>query len=190
MSALTRFSYASLPVSPWRKGGGETREIISWPEGQRDFEWRASIATIAADGPFSLFAGIDRSITLLSGEGVHLHGEQGVDHPLTQIGAPYSFAGEVPIVATLLGGVTKDFNIMTRRGSCAALVRAQSHDFEVNWQTAGLLYVLRGEWQVTPSIKLAAEDGLYWAFEPNQEKSQPVRALQPDAQLLWVEITR
>lgn len=190
MSALTRFSYASLPVSPWRNGGGETREIISWPAGQRDFEWRASIATIAADGPFSLFAGIDRSITLLSGEGVHLHGKQGVDHPLNQIGAPYSFAGELPIAATLLGGVTTDFNIMTRRGSCAAQVRAQSHDFEVNWQTAGLLYVLRGEWQVTASITLSAEQGLHWVYASNQESHLPIRALQPDAQLLWVEITR
>jgi len=190
MSGLTRFSFASLPVSPWRNGGGETREIISWPAGQSDFEWRASIATIAADGPFSLFTGIDRSITLLSGEGVNLHTEQGGDHALTQIGAPYSFAGEVPISATLVGGVTTDFNIMTRRGSCTAQVRAQNHDFDVNWHTAGLLYVLRGEWQVTASITLSAEQGLHWAFASNQESHLPIRALQPDAQLLWVEITR
>lgn len=190
MSVLNRFSYATLPVSSWRNGGGETREIISWPVGQSDFEWRASIATIAADGPFSLFAGIDRSIALLSGEGVYLRSEQAVDHALTQIGAPYSFSGEVPITATLVGGVTTDFNIMTRRGSCSAQVRAQSHDFDVNRQTAGLLYVLRGEWQVTASIKLSAEQGLYWDCASNHESLQPVRALQPDAQLLWVEITR
>ena len=190
MSSLSRFSYTSLAVSPWRNGGGETREITRWPGGQSDFEWRASIATIAANGPFSQFTGIDRSITLLSGEGVHLHSEQGVDHPLTQVGVPYAFAGEVPITATLVGGVTTDFNIMTRRDSCSARVTAQSHDFDLNWQNAGLLYVLRGEWQVTPAIKLVAEEGLYWAGEPKQASRQSVRALQPDAQLLWVAITR
>jgi environmental stress-induced protein Ves len=190
MSSLTRFTYASLAVTRWRNGGGETREILSWPVCQSDFEWRASIATIAANGPFSLFTGIDRSITLLSGEGVHLHGEQGIDHPLTQIGAPYSFAGETPIFATLVGGVTTDFNIMTRRDSCSARVTAQSHDFDVNWQSAGLLYALRGEWQVTPAIRLAAEEGLYWDGQLDPESSQPLHPLQPDAQLLWVEITR
>ncbi|MGO2464335.1 MAG: HutD family protein, partial [Serratia proteamaculans] len=43
--SLTRFDFASLPVTPWRNGGGETREIASWPLGAQDFDWRASIAT-------------------------------------------------------------------------------------------------------------------------------------------------
>ncbi|MEG9308041.1 HutD family protein [Klebsiella pneumoniae] len=29
--------------------------MISWPPGQADFDWRASIATVAQDGPFSRF---------------------------------------------------------------------------------------------------------------------------------------
>ena len=33
--SLTRFSFAALPVSPWRNGGGETREIVSWPRARR-----------------------------------------------------------------------------------------------------------------------------------------------------------
>lgn len=33
--SLTRFNFAALPVSPWRNGGGETREIVSWPPGER-----------------------------------------------------------------------------------------------------------------------------------------------------------
>jgi hypothetical protein len=32
---LAAFSQTRLPVSRWRNGGGETREIISWPPGQR-----------------------------------------------------------------------------------------------------------------------------------------------------------
>nr|MBA2815075.1 putative ATP-dependent helicase DinG [Candidatus Pantoea persica] len=63
----TRFRYANLPVSRWRNGGGETREIVSYPPGEADFAWRASIATLARDGAFSRFPGVDRVITLLRG---------------------------------------------------------------------------------------------------------------------------
>jgi environmental stress-induced protein Ves len=88
MTGWQRFSQTRLPVSRWRNGGGETREIISWPPGQADFDWRASIATVAQDGPFSAFPGIDRSITLLSGEGVQLSDGSGLNHRLSTVGAP------------------------------------------------------------------------------------------------------
>ncbi len=62
-----RFDRATLPATPWKNGGGVTREIVCQPPGAglAAFDWRVSIATIASDGPFSLFAGIDRVITLL-----------------------------------------------------------------------------------------------------------------------------
>ncbi|VDZ63984.1 Various environmental stresses-induced protein [Serratia odorifera] len=49
---FNRFEFKQLPVSPWRNGGGETREIVSLPLGNADFDWRASIATIAQAGRF------------------------------------------------------------------------------------------------------------------------------------------
>lgn len=190
MTAFIRFSSGSLPVSPWRNGGGETREIVSWPAGQPDFDWRASIATIAADGPFSRFVGIDRSITLLSGDGVLLQSEEGINHALSQIGEPFSFKGETPISAELLGGVTTDFNIMTRREKCSATVSTQRTDFNLNAQkkNAGLLYVIRGSWQISSSMQLAAQEGVYWTFDGNPPATEVVHALVPDALLLVVEI--
>ncbi|CAI0832056.1 Various environmental stresses-induced protein [Serratia proteamaculans] len=107
--SLTRFDFASLPVTPWRNGGGETREIASWPLGAQDFDWRASIATIAQDGPFSAFSGIDRSITLLEGDGVRLFSAGQIDHHLSQVGEPFSFSGDVALQATLLGGQQSGF---------------------------------------------------------------------------------
>ena len=50
--SFTLFDFASLPVSRWRNGGGETREIACWPVGGDDFAWRASIASFERDGPF------------------------------------------------------------------------------------------------------------------------------------------
>ncbi|MBS0975889.1 HutD/Ves family protein, partial [Serratia rubidaea] len=118
---INRFDFASLPVSPWRNGGGETREIVCQPAEGANFDWRASIATIAQDGPFSAFDGIDRSITLLEGDGVRLVGD-GIDHRLAMPGEPFAFSGDVALQAQLLGGVSQDFNIMTRRGRWRATV--------------------------------------------------------------------
>ncbi|MDP3170391.1 MAG: HutD family protein, partial [Polaromonas sp.] len=38
--------------TPWRNGGGVTRELIAWPTPQ-DWDWRISVAEIEKDGPFS-----------------------------------------------------------------------------------------------------------------------------------------
>ena len=43
----------------WRNERGWTREIHRQPEGAGDWLWRASIAEIDQDAPFSAFAGCD-----------------------------------------------------------------------------------------------------------------------------------
>ncbi len=57
---------------PWKNGGGETVEIAVAPQDAAlgDFDWRISMATVAADGPFSIFPGIDRTLSILSGSGM------------------------------------------------------------------------------------------------------------------------
>lgn len=89
--SFTLFDFASSPVSRWRNGGGETREIACWPVGGDDFALRASIATIERDGPFSMFSDIDRSITLLSGDGVELSSPYWEAHTLSQQLQPFAF---------------------------------------------------------------------------------------------------
>ena len=51
---------------PWKNGGGETVEVIVHPEGASlsDFGWRVSMASVASDGPFSVFPDIDRTLEL------------------------------------------------------------------------------------------------------------------------------
>src|SRR5436853_5944959 len=53
----------------WKNGGGRTTEIAAYPPdaGLEHFAWRASIADIERSGPFSAFAGIDRTLVLLQG---------------------------------------------------------------------------------------------------------------------------
>lgn len=112
---LVRFE--DLAVVPWRNGGGVTREVAAFhdPSAGADFLWRLSIATVNADGPFSNFAAIERTIAVLAGRGIAL---QLPDRTVsvTDDGDPFSFAGETPVHARVIDGETTDLNVMTRRG--------------------------------------------------------------------------
>ncbi|CSI51861.1 Protein ves [Shigella sonnei] len=57
------FDMRKMSVNLWRNAAGETREICTFPPAKRDFYWRASIASIAANGEFSLFPGMERIVT-------------------------------------------------------------------------------------------------------------------------------
>ncbi len=112
---LTRFE--DFPVVPWRNGGGVTREVAALgdPSAGPDFLWRLSIATVNADGPFSSFAGVDRTIAVLAGHGIALQ----LPDRTVSLGnnsEPFPFAGEEPVHATVVDGETTDLNAMTRRG--------------------------------------------------------------------------
>jgi uncharacterized protein len=108
---------AELIAAPWKNGGGSTREIAAYPPGSNfdDFAWRASIADVGADGPFSRFVGIDRTIVLLSGQGMKLIVSGASEHRLDKPFEPFEFPGEAQVAAVLLDGATQDFNLMIRR---------------------------------------------------------------------------
>jgi len=111
--------YASLRSAPWKNGGGSTTEIAVSPAGATldNFDWRVSLATIAQDGPFSSFPGIDRSLALVHGDGVLL--DFGDERFVLSPSEPLiEFAGEDAVHATVTGLQTTDFNVMTRRGQC------------------------------------------------------------------------
>jgi environmental stress-induced protein Ves len=118
---MTRlFQYASLHATPWKNGGGSTTEVTVFPPGAtfEDFEWRVSIATISQSGPFSVFPGIDRTLTLVDGEGVVLDVGNERRVALSEREPVVAFPGEIQVTATVDGGMTTDFNVMTRREYC------------------------------------------------------------------------
>ena len=112
--------FAGLVPVPWKNGGGSTTEITIEPPGAliHDFDWRISLATIAQDGPFSLFPGVDRTLALVSGPGLVLDVDDSRRFELDDEDSIIEFAGEAAIQATLNGGPTIDFNVMTRRAVC------------------------------------------------------------------------
>jgi environmental stress-induced protein Ves len=104
---------------PWKNGGGETTEIVVWPEGAGldDFGWRVSMARVEQDGPFSAFPGIDRTLTILDGDGLRLAVADRDPVVLDGAAEPFSFPADAPTDSTLAGGPVTDLNVMTRRGS-------------------------------------------------------------------------
>lgn len=175
--ATTLIRGADLVATPWKNGGGVTREIAAYPQGAGldAFVWRVSIADVAQAGPFSRFAGIDRTLVLLSGAGMLLDEAQGAGgthtHTLTQALDIARFAGEVAIDARLVDGATRDFNLMVRRGAATGEVEvwrgdddsaAQPHNLSAD---AVLLFCAAGSIEVRlgdgARVVLATDDTLH-----------------------------
>lgn len=122
---------ADVSATPWRNGGGMTRELAAWPA-QEGWRWRMSVAEVTASGPFSRFEGITRWFAVLKGDGVALtvHTPSDSDdaaaavHRLTATDPPLCFDGGATTHCTVQGGPTQDFNLMVQ-GDClpARMVR-------------------------------------------------------------------
>ena len=176
---------------PWKNGGGETIEIAVSPAGAGidDFDWRVSMARVEEDGPFSVFAEIDRTLTVLEGEGLELTLEG--QAPVRIEAAPYAFPGDVATQAKLLDGPILDLNVMTRRVRLTHRVRPITAigivDFVVRSPTA-LLYCHRGAVSVgdeyADPFELAAGDSLLIEAQPNSLRLIP----EVPATLFLVEI--
>ena len=178
---LEFFDLANVPATPWKNGGGSTRELACWPPataaagGMDSFGWRVSVATIAAPGPFSAFAGVDRQIMLLGGDGVHLT-SSGWQHMLAERWQPFAFSGDEAVDCTMLGGISTDFNLMLRRGvweGALQVVRSEPPP-----TGAGLCMVLQGRWQTVQAGQaarvLTAGQGAWW-LDAAPPRLQPVR---------------
>ncbi len=105
-------------TTAWKNGGGSTTEIAVAPPGASldDFDWRVSMARVACDGPFSEFAGIDRTLAIVKGGGLTLAIGDAVPVMLDGNSEPIRFPGDTPTSARLLAGEIIDLNVMTRRG--------------------------------------------------------------------------
>lgn len=115
---MTLIRLQDCPPSPWKNGGGSTRQLLVSPAGAGldDFDYRVSLASVASDGPFSRFDGVDRQLLILQGAGLELKLDGRDSLRLTPGDAPLAFAGETPAQSRLLDGPLTDFNVMTRRG--------------------------------------------------------------------------
>jgi len=105
----------------WRNGAGFTRELLAWPSAA-EWQLRISVADIDDDAPFSAFPGVERWFAVLVGAGVALQLPEG-RRVLDADSPPLHFAGEAAPGCTLIGGPTRDLNLMARRGSGRATMQ-------------------------------------------------------------------
>ncbi len=117
MTDVLHLASHAYAVRPWRGGGGVTRDVITVPAdaGDDDFLWRASIATIDVDGPFSAWPGVDRAFVLLRGELLLTVGDD-AERRVDPGAPPTLFAGEAAVAARPVDGPCTVFNLMARRG--------------------------------------------------------------------------
>ena len=128
---------SAVAATPWRNGGGSTRELLTWPLEASEpdaWAWRLSVAEVAQAGPFSRFEGVQRWFSVLEGEGVRLDVD-GQAHSLKASSAPLCFEGEQAVQCALLDGPTQDFNLMLRRGVATGLMRRLTGDSVVTLDT-------------------------------------------------------
>ena len=121
-TTVARVLLDHCPAQPWRNGGGLTRELLVWraphhaPSPDSPWSLRLSVADITQDGPFSSFPGIDRCFAVLEGNGVELALPAGArQQRLTD--PPLAFDGAVAVGCRLLGGPTRDLNLMGQRSA-------------------------------------------------------------------------
>ena len=122
---------ASIVAQPWRNGGGMTRELLAAPDSQ-NWQCRISVADIGGDGAFSSYPGVERWFAVLEGEGVHLQVD-GSSHRQLPHEEPLRFDGAAQVHCQLLGGATRDLNLMLRNVSG----RMQRADAGIAWSAAG-----------------------------------------------------
>lgn len=146
---------ADCKVMPWKNGGGTTTEIAVAPEGASlgYFDWRISMAHVGADGPFSSFPGIDRTLSVLTGNGIRLAFGDGETVSLDRATAPFFFAADRAVDGVLVNGAIDDLNVMSRRGAWSHSVeRLTGGSHEIAAERGLLVLVARhGNWQVNGS---------------------------------------
>jgi environmental stress-induced protein Ves len=172
MQVLRSSEYRRMP---WKNGAGETIEVAVSPAsaGLVDFEWRISMASVPTSGPFSIFPGVDRTLSILEGDGLQLqiHGTPPME--LTRTSAPFSFPADVPVYASVIGTPVTDLNVMTRRATHAHVVRRLSVDTTLRLTTRADVFAVlchSGQVRIESSTRQATLGALDCFIDREQVK--------------------
>jgi environmental stress-induced protein Ves len=175
---------------PWKNGGGSTLELLqdALPEG--GFNWRLSIADVASAGPFSTFAGIDRQIMLVNGNGMVLSfGQEAPPVVLSKPLKPHGFKGEWATDCRLIDGVIQDFNVMVRRAWGTAAVNGfdlvKDQRFTLAVAPLVILHLLSG---VVDAAGTNMRDGDTLRLDSKTPELVTVQPQSPNARLIVVSL--
>lgn len=100
---IQHIPFSLFKPMPWKNGRGTTLEIFKIED-----KFRISQAKISEAGAFSIFPGMHRFITVLSGDGIILNGQR-----LGQLEV-HEFSGDESSYAELISGEVEDFNVFVK----------------------------------------------------------------------------
>jgi environmental stress-induced protein Ves len=106
---------SAVAPQAWRNGGGQTRELLLWPQDSKSWRLRISLASVTRSGPFSPYPGVQRWFAVVEGNGVALS-VAGEEYRLNEASAPLQFCGDAPVQCDLIDGPTSDLNLMVAGG--------------------------------------------------------------------------
>jgi len=153
------FRMTQLKLTPWRNGGGVTREIAAARTGE-DLVWRLSMADVDVDGPFSNFSGLTRILTVIDGDGMDLVSPERTLQ--ANLGQPVQFDGGLKIDARLRGGPIRDFNLvfdpLLCRGQVDPLMGPHRRDLRASPQCIHAVHNLHGAIEFDPTSGLHSGD--------------------------------
>ena len=154
------FSRDTITESPWKNGGGVTREVAKSPS-QAPF-WRLSIATVDQEGPFSSFVNLDRILTVIEGKGMVLEHKNG--DLVADLHIPVHFSGSDAINGLLPNGPIQDFNLIFDGSKLAADVSVtDTVELDISLSSTlvmTLVYCLTGAFKLLGSQTLLPHDGV------------------------------
>lgn len=138
-SFIRRTLLSDVEATPWKNGGGVTRQIATGvaPCPGLDWGWRFSIADVECDGPFSIFPETDRIIAVIEGDGMDLLHPDGTVTALEPF-QPVRISGDDSLFGRLRGGPVQDLNIMTARGDFEATLDVWHGPRTATLETGGL----------------------------------------------------
>lgn len=127
-------------TTPWKNGGGVTREIAVWPPeaGLDDFDWRISMAEVREPGAFSRFPDVDRCLTVIEGC-LRLTFDVETSVSLDAQSEPWTFPGDRACHGQPIDGPVLDLNVMWRRGHFRSQVKRAS---DMTWRPTGVASLL------------------------------------------------
>jgi environmental stress-induced protein Ves len=154
---MTHWRLEDSVATPWANGGGLTREVTAHRQGEQVL-WRLSVAEIAADGPFSAFAGVARVHVIIKGAGLDLRGVDGVLAARPFV--PLAFDGALALEARLLDGPCRAFNVMYDPAAITAEVIVQAGASAFRVAAGTFVHVALGRAEVEDGTGLTVGDTL------------------------------
>lgn len=134
-----RIPFSALTETPWANGHGRKADIASGTD------WSLAFAWLDRPAPFSDYAGVVRTITLVEGDGFVLEFSGHPPLVVSRIGAPASFNGGWPAQCRLLGGPCFVLNAFSAQARWRHTVRVAAPHDAGPLRAGDFVVVLRGQ---------------------------------------------